>query len=118
MPFCESGLVPDVIINPNAFPSRMTIAQLKETILGKVLLELGLFGDGTSFGNMSIRTIINSLRNTCPVQRRTRITVSLKRPKLNGFHSPNCERIAQNLDHFIETWWILYWNMRMKLRAN
>ena len=28
----------------------MTIGQLKETSLGKVLLELGLFGDGTSFG--------------------------------------------------------------------
>ena len=50
MPHNENGLVPDIIINPHHIPSRMTIAQLKETVLGKVLLELGLFGDGTSFG--------------------------------------------------------------------
>jgi DNA-directed RNA polymerase II subunit RPB2 len=62
MPFTKNGLRPDIILNPHAIPSRMTIAQLKETIMGKVLLELGLFGDGTSFGNMSIRTIINELQ--------------------------------------------------------
>lgn len=62
MPFTKNGIRPDIILNPHAIPSRMTIAQLKETILGKVLLELGLFGDGTSFGNMSIRTIINELQ--------------------------------------------------------
>ena len=61
MPFTRDGLRPDVIINPHAIPSRMTIAQLKETLLGKVLLELGLFGDGTSFGNMDIKTIADEL---------------------------------------------------------
>ena len=40
----------------------MTIAQLKETLLGKVLLELGLFGDGTSFGEQSINEICNLLQ--------------------------------------------------------
>ena len=61
MPFTANGLKPDIIINPHAIPSRMTIAQLKETLLGKVLLELGLFGDGTSFGDFEISTIINKL---------------------------------------------------------
>ena len=63
MPFTKDGLRPDVIINPHAIPSRMTIAQLKETLLGKVLLELGLFGDGTSFGNMDVKTIADQLLN-------------------------------------------------------
>ena len=61
MPFTEGGLRPDVIINPHAIPSRMTIAQLKETLLGKVLLELGMFGDGTSFGDLDMKTISKEL---------------------------------------------------------
>ena len=63
MPFTKDGMRPDIIINPHAIPSRMTIGQLKETLLGKVLLELGLFGDGTSFGNLDIKTIATQLQN-------------------------------------------------------
>jgi DNA-directed RNA polymerase II subunit RPB2 len=61
MPFCSNGLKPDIIINPHAIPSRMTIAQLKETLLGKVLLELGMFGDGTSFTDLSVKSISSKL---------------------------------------------------------
>lgn len=63
MPFTANGLKPDIIINPHAIPSRMTIAQLKETLLGKVLLEMGLFGDGTSFGEFDISNIIEKLND-------------------------------------------------------
>ena len=63
MPYTSNGIKPDIIINPHAIPSRMTIAQLKETLLGKVLLELGLFGDGTSFGNFDIKDICKILQN-------------------------------------------------------
>ena len=62
MPFTKDGLRPDLIINPHAIPSRMTIAQLKETLLGKLLLELGLFGDGTSFGELDMKTIFKELQ--------------------------------------------------------
>jgi hypothetical protein len=63
MPFTKDGLRPDIIINPHAIPSRMTIGQLKETLLGKVLLQLGMFGDGTSFGNLDVKTIAQELQN-------------------------------------------------------
>ncbi len=61
MPFNKDGVRPDIIINPHAIPSRMTIGQLKETLLGKVLVQLGLFGDGTSFGNLDINNISKQL---------------------------------------------------------
>jgi DNA-directed RNA polymerase beta subunit len=61
MPFTASGLKPDIILNPHAIPSRMTIAHLKETIMTKVLVQLGLFGDGTSFGELEINTICEEL---------------------------------------------------------
>jgi DNA-directed RNA polymerase II subunit RPB2 len=63
MPFMSNGVKPDLIINPHAIPSRMTIAQLKETLLGKVLIELGLFGDGTSFGDLEVKDICKKLQN-------------------------------------------------------
>ena len=61
MPFTSDGMIPDIIINPHAIPTRMTINQLLEVILGKSACLSGHLGDATPFQNNDIGEFSNVL---------------------------------------------------------
>jgi DNA-directed RNA polymerase II subunit RPB2 len=61
MPQTANGIVPDIIINPHCIPSRMTIAHLMETLMGRVGCELGALGDGSPFTDVSVEGLSKML---------------------------------------------------------
>ena len=63
MPQTATGIVPDIIINPHCIPSRMTIAQLMETLLSKVGCMTGALGDGSPFGETTVDDLAGILRD-------------------------------------------------------
>lgn len=69
MPFTKDGIVPDVIMNPHAIPSRMTIGQLIECIMGKACTVLGSYGDATPFTDLTVEEVAKVLQDTCGLER-------------------------------------------------
>jgi DNA-directed RNA polymerase I subunit RPA2 len=51
MPFCESGIVPDIIFNPHGYPSRMTIGMMLESMAGKSVSMNGKPEDASPFSS-------------------------------------------------------------------
>ncbi|KUL84804.1 hypothetical protein ZTR_07275 [Talaromyces verruculosus] len=54
MPFTDQGIVPDIIMNPHGFPSRMTVGKLLELVAGKAGVLSGQHGYGTAFGGSPV----------------------------------------------------------------
>lgn len=62
LPFSASGIRPDFLISPAAFPSRMTASQLLEGGLAKLTLRSQRKGDGTPFQKVTAESIGEELK--------------------------------------------------------
>ena len=61
MPFSDEGIVPDVIMNPHGFPSRMTVGKLLELLTGKAGVMTGTVQYGTAFGDSKTEEMASML---------------------------------------------------------
>ncbi len=86
MPFNEtSGITPDIIINPHAFPSRMTIAHLLECVLSKVGVQMGCTVDGTPFNDYDYDEFLELLKTKFGLEKHGNETL------YNGFNGRKIE---------------------------
>ena len=62
MPFTESGIIPDIIINPHGYPTRMSVGHFIECLAAKEAAESGHFVDGTPFNNYDVKQLPEALK--------------------------------------------------------
>ena len=62
LPWTADGIVPDIIVNPHAIPSRMTIGHVFECVGSKLAALLGTRIDATAFSHKPVEEICNMLK--------------------------------------------------------
>ena len=63
MPFSDKGIIPDIIMNPHGFPSRMTVGKMLELVSGKAGVLSGNFEYGTAFAGSELKVMSEELLN-------------------------------------------------------
>ena len=61
LPFSDQGVVPDIIMNPHGFPSRMTVGKMLELVSGKAGVLAGRLQYGTAFGGSRVEDMADIL---------------------------------------------------------
>ncbi len=61
MPFSDAGVVPDIIMNPHGFPSRMTVGKMLELVAGKAGVLAGHLQYGTAFAGSKVEDMADIL---------------------------------------------------------
>lgn len=69
MPFTQSGMTPDLIVNPHALPKRMTIGHLIECVTGKVSALQGYESDATPYNGLIPEDVADVLEKECGFER-------------------------------------------------
>jgi DNA-directed RNA polymerase II subunit RPB2 len=62
MPYCENGLIPDIIVNSHSIPTRMAINQIIECVMAQLAVERGSLIDATSFRKLDLEGMIEELK--------------------------------------------------------
>ena len=65
MPYSKDGIIPDMIVNPHAFPSRMTVGQFIESLGCKLSTNLGFIFDGTPYQQQDLNQLGELLEKQC-----------------------------------------------------
>ena len=63
MPYMACGMKPDIIMNPHAIPSRMTMGQLMQCLLGRICPQLGIYADCTPYSDITVEDISKVLES-------------------------------------------------------
>jgi len=61
MPFCDDGLIPDIIVNSHSIPTRMAINQIIECVMAQLAVARGSLIDATSFRKINIENMLEEL---------------------------------------------------------